>query len=372
MHFFAIVKIVRRRGNIVGFGYNTDELTALEAITEAQKISFAPVLFQVALSLRDFGILSFLDLRGKLGGLAEEITENCNLNQYATDVLLDAGLSARIVYQREDKFYLSKVGYYLLHDEMTQKNLDFIQDVCYQGLFYLKESLLQQKPIGLKVFGDWPTIYPALSLLPEKAKKSWFGFDHFYSDGAFYSALKEVFSLVNPSHLYDVGGNTGKCAIECCKYNKDVEVTILDLAPQLTLAQENIIAHGFQDRIHTFSVDMLDIIELPNDADAWWMSQFLDCFSEAQIIKMLQEIRKAMKTSAKLCILEVFWDCQQFEAGAFSVNMSSLYFTCMANGNSRFYRSDVFITYLEKAGFKLDTRVDNLGVGHTLLIASPN
>ncbi len=356
----------------MSFEYDKDPISALEAITEAQKISFAPVLFQVAICLRDFGILAVLDQAGNNGCDAQNISEKCNINQYAVDVLLDAALCGHIVYQQnEGKFFLGKIGHYLLHDQMTQVNLNFIQDVCYEGLFYLKESLLQQKPVGLKVFGNWETIYPALSLLPAKAQKSWFEFDHFYSDAAFYSALKTLFSSLHPKHIYDVGGNTGKWAIECCKYDKNVEVTILDLPAQLALAEENITAYQLENRIHRFPVDMLNIGELPEQADVWWMSQFLDCFSEQQIIQMLTRIRASMKQNAKLCILEVFADAQPYEAGAFSVNMSSLYFSCMANGNSRFYRSDVFLSYLESAGFKLEARSDQIGVGHTLLVLSP-
>ncbi len=354
----------------MSFEYDKDPISALEAITEAQKISFAPVLFQVAVCLRDFGVLAVLDQEGKNGCNAQSISEKCHINQYAVDVLLDAALCGHIVYQKEGKFFLGKIGHYLLHDQMTQVNMNFIQDVCYEGLFYLKESLLQQKPAGLKVFGDWETIYPALSLLPEKAQKSWFEFDHFYSDAAFYSALKILFSSFQPKHIYDVGGNTGKWAIECCKYDQNVEVTILDLPAQLTLAEKNITAHQLNHRIHGYPVDMLNINALPDQADIWRMSPFLDCFSEQQIIEMLTKVRASMKQDARLCILEVFADAQPYEAGTFSVNMSSLYFSCMANGNSRFYRSDVFLSYLERAGFKLETRTDQIGVGHTLLVLS--
>ena len=165
---------------MVSFEYDKDSISALEAITEAQKISFAPVLFQVAVCLRDFGMLAVLDQAGKDGYNAQNISEKCHLNQYAVDILLDAALCGHIVYQKEDKFFLGKIGHYLLHDQMTQVNMNFVQDVCYEGLFYLKESLIQQKPVGLKVFGNWETIYPALSLLPAKAQKSWFEFDHFF------------------------------------------------------------------------------------------------------------------------------------------------------------------------------------------------
>lgn len=41
--------------------YEQDSLSALDAITEAQRIAFAPMLFQTALCLRNAGVLSYLD-----------------------------------------------------------------------------------------------------------------------------------------------------------------------------------------------------------------------------------------------------------------------------------------------------------------------
>jgi len=83
---------------------------------------------------------------------------------------------------------------------------------------------------------------------------------------------------------------------------------------------------------------------------------------------MLSRIARVMKPGARLCIMELFWDAQKFEAASFSLNASSLYFTCMANGNSRFYSLEKFYGYLEMAGFRVEQRLDNLGVGHSLLI----
>ena len=84
-----------------------------------------------------------------------------------------------------------------------------------------------------------------------------------------------------------------------------------------------------------------------------------------------------MKPGARLCIMELFWDAQKFEAASFSLNATSLYFTCMANGNSRFYSVEKFNHYLELAGFHVEqigraSCRDNLGLGHTLLICQKN
>jgi len=347
--------------------YEQDSLSALDAITEAQRIAFAPMLFQTALCLRNAGVLAWLDKQGKRGATLDEITENSTINEYAASILLDMGLSGRIITYKEGHYYLAKVGHFLLHDTMTRVNMDFTQDVCYQGLFYLENALKEGKPAGLKIFGDWPTIYPALSQLPPAARESWFAFDHYYSDGAFDAALPYVFASA-PATLYDIGGNTGKWALRCCQHDDNIAVTLLDLPQQIALARENIENAGLSHRINFHPVDMLSDSPLPAEADIWWMSQFLDCFSPEQIITMLSNIARVMKPGAKLCIMELFWDAQKFEAASFSLNASSLYFTCMANGNSRFYSVEKFYHYLNQAEFQVDERHDNLGVGHTLLI----
>ncbi len=351
------------------YGYDQERFTALEAITEAQKLAFAPILFQAAINLRDSGILSALDMAGKTGLTCASILEKCSLSQYAVQLLLDVGLSCHIVYQQGEYYFLAKTGHYLLHDKMTRVNMDFTQDVCYQGMFNLKEALMTGTPSGLSVFGDWPTIYPALSQLPEKARTSWFAYDHFYSDTAFDAAFKHIFAL-NPKHIYDVGGNTGKWALCCAKNDPEITITLIDLPEQLALAQKNINAAGLSERVHGYPADLLKTEHLPGAADIWWMSQFLDCFSEAQVIHILKLIHRSMKANAYVCILEVFWDRQPFEAGALSLNASSLYFTCMANGNSRFYHSRVFYDCLRAAGFHVEQDIDGLGIGHTLLICS--
>ncbi|WP_324020572.1 methyltransferase domain-containing protein [Pantoea sp. JZ29] len=351
--------------------YETDTLSALDAITEAQRIAFAPMLFQAALCLRNTGVLAYLDKQGKTGATLDAIAENSSINVYAVGVLLDMGLSGRIVTQQDGRYVLAKVGHYLLHDAMTRVNMDFTQDVCYQGLFHLQASLETGKPAGLQVFGDWSTIYPGLSQLPDAARNSWFAFDHYYSDSAFHAALPYVFAS-RPAAINDVGGNTGKWAIRCCEYNRDVAVTLIDLPQQIALARENIENAGFSHRIAFHEADMLADASLPAEADIWWMSQFLDCFSPAQIVAVLSKVARVMKPGATLFIMELFWDAQKFEAASFSLNASSLYFTCMANGNSRFYSVETFYDCLEKAGFQVDERHDNLGVGHTLLQCQKN
>nr|WP_246876898.1 methyltransferase [Aeromonas sp. SrichE-2G] len=342
----------------------------MEAISEAQKIAFGPMLFQASWCLRETGVLAFLESRGQQGAPLADIARACELSEYGAGVLLDMGLGGGLCYLAEERYVLGRVGKYLLNDPMSRVNFDFTQHLCYQPLAHLLDAIRQGTPAGLQVFGSWQTLYPHLSELPEEARRSWFAFDHFYSDWAFQQALDKVFEY-EPRHLYDLGGNTGKWALACASRDPALQVTILDLPEQLALARRNIEEAGLADRVQGHPVDLLQPGSLPGEADIWWMSQFLDCFSHEQIVAILNRIRLAMKPDARVCILELFWDRQSFEAASFSLNATSLYFTCLANGNSRFYHSKELYQCLREAHFHVEAEHEIPGPGHTLLVARP-
>ncbi|MEI6897968.1 MAG: methyltransferase [Psychromonas sp.] len=347
--------------------YSNDPFNALEAKTEAQKLAFSPITFHTARTLRDLGILAVLDNAPKTGLNAQQISAQSGVSEYGVKVLLDMALSAFIVTWEKPNYIIAKLGYFLLHDGMTRANLDFTADVCYAGMMHLTEAIQEGTPAGLKELGDWSTIYEGLSRLPKKAQKSWFEFDHFYSDRSFPLLLKKIFTH-KPKRIFDVGGNTGKWSLQCVNYDNQVEMTIIDLPQQIDVAMKNIATTGFSDRVKGYPINMLDKTSmLPTGADIWWMSQFLDCFSPMEILNILQRVRNAMKADAKVYILELFWDAQKYSAATLSLNATSLYFTCLANGNSRFYRSSDFLEIVEQAGFNVVERSDNIGLGHTLL-----
>ncbi len=348
--------------------YTKDPFNALEALNEAQKLAFSPVAFQAAWALIKLNILNELDGASKSGLTIDEISDRTNVTTYGIGVLLDMGLSIGLVYRKDKSYIIGRMGKMLIYDEMTRVNMAFTQDVCYQAMFHLSESIEQGKPEGLKVLGDWPTIYPGLPYLPEKAKTAWHEFDHYYSDKAFPVALPLIFRE-NPNLLFDIGGNTGKWSLECVRYNEQIEIKILDLPQQITRAVKNIEAAGFSDRISGLAIDLLDSdAEIPSGADIYWMSQFLDCFSEQQIISILKLIRAAMKPEAKIYILELLWDQQQYDAASYSLNAISLYFTAIANGDSRFYEKSTFIDLVEQSGLTVEEQINDIGPGHTLLV----
>lgn len=347
--------------------FDTDNKSALDAISMAQFIAFAPYVFQASVLLRDKGILKLVD-NAKADGIAiEDITTKVSMTHYAVRVLLEAGLGIGLVYRKENKYCLTKTGHFFINHSMTIVNTDFMRDVCYDGAQDLAASLEQGKPVGLRHLGDWPTIYQGLSILPEQAKESWFNFDHYYSDNAFPEALPLVFASA-PKRIMDIGANTGKFTLACLDYDKHVELGLVDLQIQLDVAKKNIENAGYGNRVQYHQRNMLDkATELPEGYDIIWMSQFLDCFADLEIVAILQKCHKALTNEGRIFINETFWDVQRFPASALSLQMTSLYFTTMANGNSQMYDSEVFFKLIAEAGFEVVKQTDNIGLSHTIL-----
>jgi ubiquinone/menaquinone biosynthesis C-methylase UbiE len=347
--------------------FQEDHHTAFDAKEAAQWIAFGPVIFQSARTLRDSGILSAIDEAGSDGVTLDDICEKVPLSKYGIRVLLESGLGMKLFTVNDHKYRLAKTGYYILHDDLTKTNMDFVQDVCYKGLFYLDKSVQTGKPEGLKEFGGWQTIYEGLSQLPEHIQKSWFSFDHFFSDDAFPHVLKKVMRD-HPGNMLDIGGNTGKWAIACTGYDDKVRVSIMDLPGQLDKAREEVERLGLSDRISFFPGNVLDdTVHIPKGFNTIWMSQFLDCFSEQQIVYILKKCHEALDDDGCLYILEPFWDKQRFEVAAFCIQQTSLYFTALANGNSQLYHSEVFLRCIEQANFTVIKQDDRIGLSQSLL-----
>lgn len=292
----------------------------IEALNKAQHIAFGPVLFQAVRSALATGLLSHIS---EAEDTEAEAARACSLTPYAVGVLVDVLTAGDVVTKSEDgTLALTKTGQCLLFDEMTRVNFNFTADVCYRGMDHLTEALTEGKPAGLKELGDWDTIYPAISQLPHPARESWFAFDHYYSDRYFAMLAEELRDRLSPQTLVDW------------------------LKP-----------------------DCVPVVE--HKADVIWMSQFLDCFSPEEAVSILQRCKPLLSERGRFAVLECLVDGQKFPAAGFSLAAVSLYFTTMANGNSRFYRRNDLLSVFKNAGLDVEYCRDNVGVSHTLYILKP-
>lgn len=339
-------------------------LSTLDARFEAQKLAFGPIVFQCVRIALKWGLLETID-RANNGCSIEELAVIHGRSQYAISVLLETCLSAGVVSSTDDRYRLDKIGNYVLRDEMTRVNFNFTQEVCYLGMFELETALIEGRPAGLKYLGDWETIYPGLSQLPEAAKTAWFEFDHHYSDSAFALVLPIVFAG-KPAKLMDIGANTGKWARRCLDFDPDVHLTLLDLPQQLAVARVNLAKDI--DRVTPHEIDILDpTLPFPAGQDVIWMSQFLSCFSAESIVSILQRAKAALNADGCVYVLDTFWDRQQYDIAAYCIINTSPYFTALANGVSKMYQSQEYIQAAASVGLRLVDIRDGLGLSHSLL-----
>lgn len=348
--------------------FDSSNISAMEAKDRAQWIAFGPMVFQATRVLRNTGILHHIEMAYPDGITIKAIMEKVSLSEYGVRVLLESGLSIGLVVVDEDGNYkITKTGHFILHDDLTKVNMDFVHDVCYKGMYSLDKSIETGKPAGLSLFGGWDTIYEGLSELPAQVQKSWFAFDHYFSDDAFALVLKEVMKH-QPESLLDIGGNTGKWAMACARQYPSLQITIMDLPGQLKMAEAELEKNGLLHRVSMLPANVLDAsTAVPAGHDAIWMSQFLDCFSEEQIVMILKKCHASLEEGGCLFIMEPFWDCQHHKTAAFCLHQTSLYFTALANGNSQMYSLKIFKQCLEKAGFSITEQLNNIGLSQTLL-----
>jgi len=348
--------------------FEENNKTLFQAIAQAQFIAYAPFVFQASVLMRDNGMLRYIEAAGDAGVTIVDTAKQMKLPEYAVRILLEAGLGIGLLYRNGECFFLAKTGEIFLHNETTRVNTDFMRDVCIKGADKLKDSLQNGKPEGLKVFGDWPMLFDGLAHLPQAAMNSWLAYDHHHSIQGFEEALPLIFE--EPVYnILDVGANTGDWSVACLNYNSEITAGLLDLPEVLSLAKETIDKESCRNRIKYYPQDILDPEEeIPMGYDVMWMSQFLACFSDEEIVQILKKCYKALPGDGRIFIYETFWDQQQMEAAAFSLQMTSLYFATMANGKGRIYDSKTYLSLIERTGFKVVSHIKRTGKTHSLLI----
>lgn len=342
----------------------------LETLYEAQKIAFAPFLFKAAAAALKTGLLPGI-VKDDTPHTASEWARELSLTDYAVEVMADILVGARILTRdAEGRLGSTQVGDLLVLDDMTRVNFLFADDVNYAGLEKTLDALLEGRPAGLAAFdASWRTIYPHLPELPEDARKAWFSFDHYHSDRAYRAAL-EVLRPLAPRTLVDIGGNTGRFTKLFLETFPEADAFFVDLPAQIDHLKDVEALDTVRDRIRTVPIDWLTDAPLTGteSADLYWMSQFLDCFSFDEARSILERTRAAMRPGARLAVLEPVVDEQRHEAAMLSLAATSLYFTVMANGNSRFFHGQELRRLFAESGFRIASETPALGISHTLFV----
>ena len=91
-------------------------------------------------------------------------------------------------------------------------------------------------------------------------------------------------------------------------------------------------------------------------------------FLEDEVTSICRRACESMDENSRLYIMETFWDRQKYETAAYCLTLTSIYFTALANGNSKMYHSDDMERCVNNAGLEVEEIVDGLGLGHSIMI----
>ena len=87
-----------------------------------------------------------------------------------------------------------------------------------------------------------------------------------------------------------------------------------------------------------------------------------------EIVAILRRAAAVMGGETRVYIMETLWDRQRFEPATLCLTMTSLYFTAIANGNSKMYNTADLEHCIQQAGMEIETIHDHLGQGHSIVV----
>ena len=109
--------------------FKVDNIRAVDAKYEAQKIAFAPLTYQAIRTMLETGILSEIENAGDSGITRSALSEKTKISVYGVGVLCEMALGMNVIKlsgdsvpgsDEKEKFVLGKIGWMLLEDDLTK------------------------------------------------------------------------------------------------------------------------------------------------------------------------------------------------------------------------------------------------------------
>jgi len=167
-----------------------------------------------------------------------------------------------------------------------------------------------------------------------------------------------------PARVLDIAASHGIFGITLAERNPKVEVTAVDWAAVLEVAQQNAAAHGVSDRIHIKPGDAFEV-DFGSDYDVALVTNFLHHFDHATCTSFLAKVRRALKTGGRVVILEMVPNADRVTP-AVPARFSLTMLGGTPAGDA--YTLDELRDQLEKAGFA-DVTSHPLPTPETVVVA---
>lgn len=184
-----------------------------------------------------------------------------------------------IFLDKKSPAYMGSVAGFLAHD-MMRKNFSDVAALVRNGGAVFHEMLGPDDPIWVEF---------ARSMAPMM--------------GVPAEILAMHVAGSNPLKVLDIAAGHGLFGIFVARQNPQAQVTAVDWANVLEVAQENAKKMGVADRYHALPGSAFDV-DLGSGFDLVLLPNFLHHFDEATCVKLLQRLRAAMSPTGTLATVE--------------------------------------------------------------------
>ena len=303
-------------------------------ITNLASVFQESALLFAASDLKIFASLSRL---GEATGAC--LAATLNLNERATELLLNALVAIGLLEKREDRFRnTAEAESFLVPGQSGDLS---------KALLYMRDVYPAWG--RLAVFGKTgaPVEPPSLHLGDDDARTR--GFVHSMHGKALATAqpVLSLLPLQNCRQLLDVGGGPGTYSVLLTRAYPALHATVLDLPPVIRIARELIVEQGAAERVRTIEGDYHST-PFPDGNDAVLFFGMMHQESAADIQTLLQKAYRSMTPGAGVYVMDMMTDpthtAPKFSA-LFAVNMA------LTAESGWVFSSAELSTWLEAAGF---------------------
>lgn len=321
------------------------EDTKLETITP---ILFGAAAFQHLNAGCEVGLF---DLLAKRPGLRkEEIGKALGLEPRATDILLLGTTSLRLL-DNTNATYRNCSAIEQMFDAGSWDGFKaivaFEQYVVYEGQVDFTDSLRTNSNVGLRrIRGTGRDLYHRLSENPDLER-------------TFYTYMRSWSELSNPlliknvdfskhRKVIDAGGGDAVNAIALAKAFPHLEITVLEIAGTVPIAQKRIADAGLSDRVKAVVCDMFHE-DFPKGHDCVLFSHQLVIWTPQENVALMRRAHDALEPGGEIVVFSSISDNDG--NGPLMAALDSVYFAALPAEGGMIYSFAQYESWLREAGF---------------------
>ncbi len=315
-----------------------EKIRTLEKILETGMGNCAQRALSVALKKKLF------DRIGESGAALPDLARILGCRERPARILADLLASLHLLDKREERFHLPpEMGEFLIStgEFYVGGFILMLDERLYRTWASLEDAIMNDAPLS-----GFPT---GLNLSPEEVdsiiRNAIMGMHG--TTTVTSSLLCEAMTLPSGSTHLDLGGGTGALSMALAKRFPDVKFAMIDLAPILKVARENIARAGLTSRIELLERDFF-LDPYPEGVSSISLSNVLQDWSREKRMTLLSRAFQALPAGGMIVIAECMFN-EEHQGPLLAAMMSINMFIETTGGES--YSTEENAAMLKEAGF---------------------